>query len=243
MSTLTIGRRFCGPPSSANGGYFSGSVAALAGRPVAVRLLKPPPLEVALAVHESQDGVLEVRCGADLIAETRLEKLNAPQVTTPSYMEAIEASRHYAGFQQHPFPTCFVCGPRRQRGDGLRIFPGPVGARDLVAAPWVADESLDAGDGKVRPEFMWAALDCPGWLATVRDARTALLGEMAAHIDRRVHTDEHCVVIGWEMSASGRKHEAGTALFDEDGELCAYARATWIEPQQTAAATPLHGAR
>ncbi|HTT01267.1 MAG TPA: hypothetical protein VMG11_04195 [Steroidobacteraceae bacterium] len=242
MSTITIERRFCGPPNSANGGYFSGSVAALVGLTVAVRLLKPPPLEVALAVHEQQDGVLELRCGADLIAQTRLEKLNAPQLVPPSYLEAIEASRHYAGFHQHPFPTCFVCGPRRQRGDGLRIFPGAVGQRDLVAAPWVADESLDAGDGKVRPEFMWAALDCPGWLATVRDARMALLGEMAAHIDRRVHAGEHCVVAGWEHAASGRRHEAGTALFDEDGELCAYARATWIEPRPAEVAAFLHDA-
>ncbi|MEV4624044.1 hypothetical protein AB0J74_35700, partial [Asanoa sp. NPDC049573] len=29
----------------------------------------------------------------------------------------------------HPFPTCYVCGP--ERADGLRIFPGPVG--DVVA--------------------------------------------------------------------------------------------------------------
>jgi hypothetical protein len=37
-------------------------------------------------------------------------------------------------------------------------------------------------------------------------------------------------VIGWHIASKGRKHEAGTALFDEDGELCGRARATWIEP-------------
>ena len=149
----------------------------------------------------------------------------------PRYVEVVEASRHYVGFTQHPFPTCFVCGPQRSRGDGLRIFPGPVAGSDLVAGPWMADPSLDAGDGKVRPEFMWAALDCPGWLAVVRDARMALLGEFAAHVDRCVHVDERCVVVGWHIQSIGRKHEAGTALFDEDGELCGQAHAIWIEPR------------
>jgi len=231
MPTLTIARRFCGPPTSANGGYFSGLIAALAPRPVAVRLLRPPPLDTPLEVAEQSDGVLAVSCGAELIAETRPERVSAPTVRPPSYPEAIEASRRYVGFAHHPFPTCFVCGPERARGDGLRIFPGALDGRDLVAAPWLADESLAASDGKVRPEYMWAALDCPGWFAAMTNARIALLGEFTGHIDRRVHAGEDCVVVGWRMSTSGRKHEAGTALYDEDGELCAYARAIWIEPR------------
>jgi hypothetical protein len=235
--SLTIERRFCGPPQSANGGYFAGRVAALTGRSVGVRLLKPPPLELPLAVRTAEDGRLEVLCGAELVAHTCEPRLEVPAVSSPDYLAAIEASRHYVGFAQHPFPTCFVCGPQRARGDGLRIFAGPMnGAASLphtaaarVAAPWVADESLDGGDGKVRPEFMWAALDCPGWFAAAPLARVALLGELAAHIDRRVHVGERCVVIGWRSGGEGRKHHTGTALFDEDQVLCAYARATWIE--------------
>jgi hypothetical protein len=56
-----------------------------------------------------------------------------------------------------------------------------------------------------------------------------MLGELQAHVDRRVHVGEPCTVTGWKIGASGRKHLAGTAVFDEDGELCARARATWIE--------------
>jgi hypothetical protein len=56
-----------------------------------------------------------------------------------------------------------------------------------------------------------------------------LLGEFTAHVERRVHIDEPCVVIGWPISVSGRKYEVGTALFNEDGELCARARGLWIE--------------
>jgi hypothetical protein len=146
-------------------------------------------------------------------------------------VEALDASLRYAGFTEHPFPTCFVCGTARARGDGMRVFAGPVAGREIVAAPWVPDASLDAGDGKVRPEFMWASLDCPGCFAANKSGRgNWLLGELTAHVDRRVHVDEPCRVIGWHIASKGRKHEAGTALFDEDGELCARACAVWIEP-------------
>ena len=231
VATLFIARRFCGPPDSANGGYFAGLTAAVTGRAVTVRLLRPPPLDVELAVTESGDGSVEVRHREELLAQSRLAHITAPVIAPPGYLEAIEASRHYVGFNHHPAPTCFVCGPKRGRGDGLRIFPGPLPQRDLVAAPWVADDSLDAGDGKVRPEFMWAALDCPGWLALTTSSPMVLLGEITAHVDRRVHIDERCILIGWRIGSNGRKHEAGTALFDEDGELCGYARALWIEPR------------
>ena len=36
-------------------------------------------------------------------------------------------------------------------------------------------------------------------------------------------------IIGWKIGVAGRKYLAGTAIFDEDGELCARARALWIE--------------
>ncbi len=228
---VTIAPRFCGPPASANGGYFAGLVAALAHDSVAVRLLKPPPVGVRLAVDERGEGLLDVRHGSDVIAQTRPSRIDAPTLAPPSYEEAIEASRRYVGFAHHPFPTCFVCGPQRQRGDGLRIFPGGVPGRELVAAPWVADESLRADGGKVRPEFMWAALDCPGWLATLTDARLALLGELTVHVARCVHIGAQCVVVGWRIADRGRSHDAGTAVFDEQGDLCGYGRATWIEPR------------
>src|SRR5262245_237343 len=200
--------------------------------PVRVRLRAPPPLNAPLIVHRGDDGRLDIKRDGELIAEAEphMLQLDVP-ATPPSYVAALNASRSYPGFKQHPFPTCFVCGPQRARGDGLRIFPGAMAGTELVAAPWMADASLDRGDGKVKPEFMWAALDCPGWLAVVRDARMALLGEFAARVDRCVHVDEPCIVVGWRVQSNGRKHEAGTALFDEDGELCGRAHAVWIEPR------------
>jgi hypothetical protein len=44
-----------------------------------------------------------------------------------------------------------------------------------------------------------------------------------------VHIEEPCVIIGWQILIEGRKHKVGTALFDEDGERCAFGVATWLE--------------
>jgi hypothetical protein len=60
-----------------------------------------------------------------------------------------------------------------------------------------------------------------------------LLAQFTVQRERLVRVDEPCMVIGWRISSNGRKHEAGTALFGEDGELCARARAIWIEPRGT----------
>ncbi len=238
MTALAIAKRFCGPPNSANGGYFCGLVASLAPNTLTVRLMKPPPLDTGLDAETQADGTLVVRHGADVVAQARLSPpLTLDPPVPPSYLEALDASVRYPGFAEHPFPTCFVCGPQRARGDGLRVFAGAVNGREIFAAPWVPDASLDRGDGKVRPEFMWAAMDCPGCFAANKSGRGSwLLGEFTAHVDRCVHVEEPCRVIAWHISSKGRKHEAGTALFDEDGELCGRARAIWIEP--AAATTP-----
>ena len=226
---FVIASRFCGPEASANGGYFAGCVAVRAGRTVTVRLLRPPPLDTPLDIVELADGKLAVMAGSERCAEAKTAALELVPRRAPNYFEAVEASRRYAGFKQHRFPTCFVCGTQRSRGDGMRVFAGPIVQRDLVAAPWVPDASLDGGDGKVRPEFMSAALDCPGFYAVSPDDRMMLLGEITVHVNRLVHVGERCTVIGWALEASGRKRAAGTAVFDEDGEVCGLARALWIE--------------
>lgn len=231
MTPLIIASRFCGPERSANGGYFAGCVAARAGRTVTVRLLQPPPLDTPFETPQLADGTLAVMSGPDRIGEARPATLILDPPALPGYFEAVEASRGYLGFAHHRFPRCFVCGTQRPRGDGMRIFAGPIAERALVAAPWVPDGSLDRGDGKVRPEFMSAALDCPGFYAVSPDDRMMLLGEITVHVSRLVHVGEPCTVIGWALESSGRRHAAGTAVLDEDGEVCGLARGVWIEPK------------
>jgi hypothetical protein len=235
-SELIVGARFRGPDTSAHGGYFVGLVAAQAAGTVRVRLLQPPPLDVPLRLVRMGER-LEVTHGGALLAAAEPATLSGALPHAPSYMQSLEVARRHPAYAHHPYPHCFVCGPLRARGDGLRIFPGPIAA-GTVAAPWMPHASLAGADGKVRPEFMYAALDCPGYFAIDRAGRLMLLGELTAHVDRCVHADEPCVVIGWHIASSGRKHEVGTAIFDEDGELCARARGLWIELRDVATEAP-----
>jgi hypothetical protein len=232
---LVIARRFRGPPTSGNGGYTCGMLAAAASKPVEVRLVKPPPLDRRLEiVDDAATGGLKLVDGADAIATAapRTFELEVPK--PPTYAQALAAVSDYEGFQEHAYSDCFVCGPARHRGDGMRVFAAPIPGRDLVAAAWIPDRSLVGADGKVLPEFMWAALDCPGFFATGAAIRGPLLGTYAARIDRCVHLDASCVVIGWAIRHEGRKHVVGTALFDNFGELCGRALATWVEPRNSA---------
>jgi hypothetical protein len=228
MKTLTIDHRYSGPPASANGGYACGAFVVAAGIDLKIRLLAPPPLDEALALSMREGGEWELSSSAGPVALGTPARLALEVPAPPPYVQAVWASQHYPGFHHHPFPDCFVCGPHRRRGDGLRIFPGAL-ETGIVAAPWLPADGLDAGDGKVAVEFHWAALECPGYVAACAGRRTMVLGEMHAHVDRRVHVGESCTVIGWKLGSEGRKHYAGTAIFDQDGELCARARATWIE--------------
>ncbi|MGA2562972.1 MAG: hypothetical protein ABSF96_05365 [Steroidobacteraceae bacterium] len=231
MPGLVVEERFCGPPGCANGGYAAGLIMRHAAERLSVRLERPIPLHTQLELRSEPEGVLELLHAGQVLARAWPAALQLDVPAAPSYLEALEASRQFAGFARHAYPGCFVCGPQRRRGDGLRIFAGRLGGAGLVAAPWIADASLADGTGKVRAEFMSAALDCPGYFAARSDAAPMLLGQFTAHIDRCVHIDEPCVVIGWKLECSGRKYEVGTALFDEDGEQCARARAVWIEPR------------
>jgi hypothetical protein len=257
MSSLIIEHRFCGPPGYAHGGYLSGVLASHSDRQLRIRLLRPVSLDAIFQIHTGSEGEVELRQGEQLFARGEPDTLQLTVPDTPSYLQALDASRGFSGFAQHAFPRCFACGTERARGDGLRIFAGPltggaalvgsaagsasgdvsggtsrdVPGAECVAATWTPDASLAGSGGKVRPEFMTAALDCPGYFAARNDAVPMLLGEFTAHVDRCVHIDEPCIVVGWKIAASGRKYEVGTALFDEDGEPCARAHATWIEPR------------
>ncbi len=233
LGTFDIERRYCGPTGIANGGYACGVIASFAPGPVTVRLLKPTPLETPLTVERREAG-FDVLHDSTLVAQARdggLGELAPPPA--PTLDEAAAASERYGGFARHPAPECFVCGPRRSAGDALCIFAGPTGAPGVAAAPWTPHASLDRGDGTVDARFVWSALDCPGFAAAAPDMRPMLLGELTVRIDRPVAVGEPHIVVGWVIGGSGRKHEAGTAIFDARGGVCAVGRAIWIEPRES----------
>jgi hypothetical protein len=219
---MIVPGRFNGPPDSAHGGYACGLVAAILGGVAEVTLRRPPPLDRELAVARD-DGRVVIRDGEALVAEAERVTLDVEVPAPVSVEEAAAASRRYAGFLHHAYNTCFVCGPGRE--DGLRVYAGPVERRPgLVASPWTPGED-------VRPELVWAALDCPsGWAVDDFQREGVLLGRMAAAITCLPQPGERHVVMGWRIGEDGRKRFAGSALLTADGDVLARARSTWIVP-------------
>jgi len=229
-----IARRFHGPPDSANGGYACGVVAAAIDGPAEVTLRAPPPLDRPLELVAAPSGLVILRDGDAVVAEGRPTTVEIDIVAPVDLAQATEAARAYPGFARHPFPSCFVCGPDRVEGDGLRIFPGPVAGRTVAAAPWTPHPSIAGADGRVRAECLWAALDCPSYFGAEVASPVrmpALLGRLAARIERAPRVGEPCVAVGWLLERDGRKLHAASAIFAGDGELLGVARATWIEPR------------
>lgn len=228
-TSVVIERRFNGPPASANGGYACGVLAQPLDGTASVSLRVPPPLDTPMTL--SDDGHKAVLYSdGEVIGEAERTSLTVDAPHPPSIEEAVAASTGYIGFDYHPFETCFVCGPARAEGDGLRIFPGRLPGSAVAAAHWVPDPSL-AGDGDVvARNHVWAALDCPSYFG-LADPPPALLANLTARIDRLPHVGEPLVAMGWETQKEGRKHHSASALATGDGEVIAVASALWIEPR------------
>ncbi|MCY7339892.1 MAG: hypothetical protein LH465_08095 [Sphingomonas bacterium] len=227
--TILIDRRFRGPPDSGNGGYVAGMLArSLGGSNVEVTLRAPPPLDTPLRLVSHDDGA-ELLSGDALIASAVRTIVELVVPPPPSASQAKDAEARFNGFEQHSFPGCFVCGPERGVGDGLRIFPGATGLEEeQVAGIWAPDLSLTDDGRRLVVEHVWAALDCPGYFAVREQAGVAVLGRIAASIDRMPEIGEAVIVSGWSVASEGRKHRAGTALHNCDGETLAMAIATWV---------------
>ena len=222
---VTLPERFCGPPTSANGGYTAGTLARYLGGVVEVTLRRPPPLGRPLKLdREGEHGFL--RDGADVVAEampTTVE-LDAPPPVDWDTAVAASASSMFLDPERHPFPTCYVCGPWRDEGDGLRIFAGRVPGSEVFAAPWIP--------ASVSEEMVWAVLDCPSSAAPFADETMTgpfVLGRMAVRIDRLPAIGQRHVIMSWGIARDGRKVFTASAIYGPDRELCALARATWIE--------------
>jgi hypothetical protein len=241
MASIVIGKRFCGPPNSGNGGYVCGLLAQHISNGAEVTLRVPPPLDRQLDVVTTDEASWELRDGAIVVATgrpasvelTRLEKASFDEASAAELLTPVKP-------HEHLLATCFVCGPARASGDGLRIFAGPLvrqfpNAPTALAATWIPDPTLAAEDGFVAPQFLWAALDCPTGYASSHDRENGcfdrtpiLLGRMSARIEARPRPGERCVITAWEVGRDGRKRIAEGAAYGEGGELLAVARSTWI---------------
>jgi hypothetical protein len=238
--TFRIASRFNGPVASGNGGYSAGLAAQFLKTDAAEATLRAPiPLDQTLRVHETATGIDVMTDDAAtriLIMSLKPAELETPKVESPGLAAAEVAAASFRGVEDHVLPHCFVCGPARAVGDGLRIFPDwlkePSGLDNpntfpIVAAPWRPTPDLADASGRIAPEFMWAALDCPGAFAIV--AEPILLGRISARIIERPRSDKPIVAVAGAKGRDRRKHFAGSALFSEAGKLLAFSEQTWIQ--------------
>lgn len=226
-----VASRFCGPPGSGNGGYTVGMIGKRLGPEVEVTLKRPIPVDQTMQVVADPAGVAALLHADTEIASARVTVLDLDVPDGISFSEAAAARANYPGYRAHPFPNCYVCGTNRCCGDGMCLFTGTVGD-GVVASSWVPTAEFLDEEGIVAPEFIGAALDCPGaWALIARYGIEGpiVLGRMTYRLDKPIYAGERYVVMGWARGREGRKALCGTAIYDTDGEVCASAAATWIQ--------------
>jgi hypothetical protein len=227
---LVIDPAYVGLPEIAHGGYVAGVLtAALATDSSRVRLRHPAPPARALRLERPDPGTVELHDDTGLLAEgvDTDVLLRVPEPVAPA--EALAASRRFPGLAHHPFPGCVCCGTEHARG--LRVFPGPVSGRGVVAAHWVPPEELADERRELPPELVSAALDCPQlWALMVHAPATTsdrvVTTVLETRLEQPVAAGEPHVVIGWPIGRDGRRRLAGAAIFGPSGELCAAGRQT-----------------
>jgi hypothetical protein len=236
LDTITIAPGFNGPRLSGNGGYVGGVLAgrytrAFGGDTVEVTLRAPIPIARALQVVRD-DQALMLRDGDTLLCEARagsVDHLEPPPAPT-DWNDVLRRGVKGGSPPDSEFGDCLVCGRGRAVGDGLRVLStaGPPPGYSLSCYQPHANHADDAG--RIRPEFVWGTLDCPGAFAVQDpgDFRPALTGRMTARVIEPPRVGERCAVVGWRIGAEGRKLYSGTALYTESGRLCALGTCTWI---------------
>jgi hypothetical protein len=227
---VVIPSRFNGPLANGNGGYSAGLAANLLEGPVEATLRRPVPLEAPLEASVG-DGEVRLLDGEDLILEAREVPGFAIEVPAAvGVAEARDAMTRYRGSDEGPFSRCFVCGIARD--DSFGVCAGAVEGREVVASTWTPPEWTAGEDGRARPEFVWAAMDCPTFFAAyigVEELPLSFLGRMTAGVDALPRVGEEHVVFSWPLGLDGRKAEAGVALARGGGEVLAAGRAMLIE--------------
>ncbi len=230
LGTVRIDKRYCGPPKSGNGGYSCGLLANFIEGAANVRLSIPPPLDTDIQIISEDSGIGAYVEGAKIgQAAPAYVDINLPKIPT---REAIKKARqiYLDDADNHPLDVCFVCGPKRQPDDGLCLFTGPIENSTVNADFWSPNADHADEDGLVRPEILWAALDCPTFFA-LRNGNTkfCLLGSLTAEVYRRPKSKEELIIMAWARGVDGRKLFGDCAIVDEKGEIIAASNAVWIE--------------
>ena len=236
-TTLVIERGFNGPSLSGNGGYVGGVMAARFGEAfggdgtVEITLRAPIPIDTPLTVARAGDA-LTLHDGETLLCEARAGSVShlVPPPPPVDWREVMRRGEEGGSAEDSDFHTCIVCGRGRVVGDGLRVL-GTAGPHPGTSLSCYMPHANHAdAQGRIRPEFVWGTLDCPGaWAAQDPDDwRPALTGRMTVKVLGPPRVGERCAVVGWRIGVDGRKLYSGTALYTEQGRLCALGACTWI---------------
>ncbi len=224
--TLTIAEEYAGPPFAANGGYVAGLLAEQLGVQGAhVELRAPVPMGRPLELTR-EHPIATLTAGGALLATIAPASLLQVEIPAVDFATAANAA---AGVDQndHPFPGCFVCGPRRDPSEGLHLLPGRV-APGRVAVTWRPAFWQTDQDGRVPLRLVTAALDCPSAFAVLGPGQTGLLASMTFRVERLPRLGDHLVVTGWRRKTEGRKMRASTAIMSTIGEVVARSDTLWI---------------
>jgi hypothetical protein len=101
-----------------------------------------------------------------------------------------------------------------------------------VSAIWETKTEWGDDTGKLPQALLWTALDCPGQYAFLAEGiRTGLLGRMTTKVLTTPRAGSSLQVTAWTIAVAGKKHLAGSALFDDQQTLLAYATTLWIGRQ------------
>ena len=242
VETVRIDDRYRGFPGIAMGGFAGGLLSRRVGSEAEVTFRRPIPTEEALSVVESDDGA-ELRNDGDVAATATATAVAVDLPDPVSLADAEAATRSYPGHRTHPYPSCFTCGPDRPEGDGLRVFPapvgdgpdedGPVGIGPLVAAAWTPHPDHADADGVLPPEIVWSAVDCSSIWPVIEvaapDSRDHVVtGRLAVRLDAPIRAGDPHVVAAWPLGNPDGKRLAAAAVLDESGDVKAVARHTLV---------------
>lgn len=222
--TITIAHRFRGPAGSGNGGWTAGRLATAYARStghdgaVEVTLHSPPPLDRELTVRRAGTGLALL--DAEILVASTVRRDEPEPVQPVDLATAQQAEQEYPGLRNHPFPECFVCGPARSAGDGLRLRPGRIGA-GATACTWTPWAVLE-------PAYVWAVLDCPGGWTSDITGRPTVLGRITAQIVSVPEAGRTHVVVGRHLDTTGRKTRTACTVYDPDGQVVGRAEHLWI---------------
>ena len=242
MHPIIIAPGFNGPRRSGNGGYVGGVLAERYTKEfggdgtVEITLRAPIPIARELQVVR-EGGALMLRDGDTLVCEARPGSVTHLQVPPPptDWADVMRRGEEGGSPPDTDFHWCIVCGSGRAVGDGLRVLgtAGPQPGTSLSC--YVPHPNHADAEGRIRPEFVWGTLDCPGAFAAQdpNDMRPALTGRMTAKVIEPPRVGERCAVVGWRIGVDGRKLYSGTALYTESGRLCALGTCTWIVLRST----------